>query len=135
MRIDKKGRLNIEVGLSWEDWGILERGGIIGGRYDAENKVLIHRTHPFDPNDYGSKLESLKQREYAELDRVTMDIEIYIPHGVLRDARISASRFNETIGNLVIIPKSEFCEGADIRVSYPGSLRVLDIPISAPCNP
>jgi hypothetical protein len=132
MRIERKEPLkepfNIEVILSWEDWERLDRGETIEGRYDSENKLLIHRIYPFDPTDSYSRLNSLQQQEYAEFNRVSGDIDIYIPHGVLRDVRISASRFNKKIGNLRITPNSDFCEGMDIRVSYPGSLKVVDIP-------
>ncbi len=127
MRIERK-RPNIEVILNWENWERLERGETIGDRYDGENKLLIHRIYPFDPNDdYDSRLKSLQQQEYAEFDRRTMDIDVYIPHGVLRDIRISASKFNTKIGNLRIIPNPDFCENMSIRVLYPGSLKVIDI--------
>src|SRR3989344_1917573 len=128
MGIEQKERFNIEVIISWEDWERLERGETIGDRYNGENKLLVHRIHPFNPDDYESRMTSLQRIEYAELDRRTMDIDVYIPHGVLRDVRISASRFSERLGNLKIIPDSEFCENMGIKVSYPGSLKVLDIP-------
>ncbi|MBS3081049.1 hypothetical protein J4221_06245 [Candidatus Pacearchaeota archaeon] len=128
MRIEQKRPFNIEVIISWEDWERLEKGETIGDRYDGENKLLVHRTHPFNSGDYESKIKSFQQKEYAEFDRTTMDIDVYIPHGVLRDVRVSASRFSERLGNLKIIPDSEFCENMEIKVLYPRSLKVLDIP-------
>ena len=128
MRINQIKPHNIEVILNWEDWERLESGISIGNRYDGENKLLIHRTHQFNPNDYESRTISFQQREYAKFDRRTMDIDVYIPHGVLRDARVSASKFSKKLGNLKIIPDSEFRKDMKIRVLYPGSLKVIDIP-------
>jgi hypothetical protein len=89
--------------------------------------LLVHMTHPFNPEDYELRIKSLQQREYAKFDRTTSDIDVYIPQGVLRDARVSASRFSAKLGNLEIIPESGFCENMEIKVSYPGSLGVFDM--------
>ena len=113
MKIDNEG-MNIEVILEWEDWERLEKGATIGDRYDGENKLLIH-------------LSDSSKSQYAEFDRGTMDIDVYIPHEVLKDTRISASRFSEDMGNLKIAPNSDFCEDMNIRISYPGSLKVVDV--------
>jgi len=128
MRIKRAEPLNIEAILDWQDFERLEQGNVIGDRYDAENKLLIQMSYPFNPHDSESRQKSFQKKESAEFNRTTMDIEVFIPQGVLRDARVVASNFSEKLGNLKITPSSEYCAGMKIRVVYPGSLKVIDIP-------
>ncbi len=127
MLITQTKPLQLEVILSWQDWERLDKGEVIGDRYDAENKLIIHMIHPCG-HSWESRSASLKQREYAKLDRETQDIDIYVPQGVLRDSRISASRFSQGL-NFRIKP---FALGdpyadANIKLIYPGSLKVIDL--------
>lgn len=129
MKIERAEPFKIKVALGWKDWERLDQGETIGDRYDGDNKLIIHRIYPCDPYNPESKSKSLRQREYAKMDRVTMDIEIYIPHGVLRDNRISASNFDKKLGNLEVNPEShgEPWDSMYIKVSYPGSFKAIDI--------
>lgn len=126
MRIIRKGLLEIEVNLESEDFANLEKQEVIGTRYDGEHKIQVHKVFPF--HDLDSRQESFKQRERAEVDRETLDIDVYIPHAVLRDARVGASNFSLGLGNLEILPDSSgFNEIVKIRVEYSGSLQVVDV--------
>ena len=104
----------IEADLNWDDWGILTKGGEIGTRYDGENKLLIRMSE--------------NGKSYAEFDRRIMDIFVYVSERVLRDVRCPYSVFNLELGNLNIFPTLDSCEDMDLRIYYPGSLKVLDVP-------
>lgn len=127
MKITQLKQLQLEVILDFDDFKRLDRGEIIGDRYEAENKLIIHMIHPCG-HSWESIQASSKKREYAELNRYTEDIDIYIPQGVLRDSRISASRFIPGL-NFQITPwelGDPFAD-AHIRMVYPGSLKIIDL--------
>jgi len=52
MRIERKEQFNIEVLLSWDDFVRLDKGETITDKYDGENKLFVHITHLFNPEDY-----------------------------------------------------------------------------------
>ncbi|MEK6945184.1 MAG: hypothetical protein AABW63_00115 [Nanoarchaeota archaeon] len=125
MIINKNG-FNIEAILRWEDWQRLESGEDIGDRYDGDNKLIVHRIIPIDSNSTSSRLEFISS-QYAEFNLVSSDIHVYIPHGVLKDVRISASIFDSTKGNLRIIPPENFGGEMSVKILYPGSLKFVDV--------
>ncbi len=122
-------KFDLRIILSWQDFERLDQGNEIGDRYNGQDKVIIHRTYPIINNSIESRLESLKQREYAIWNRETMDVDIFIPHGVLRDCRIFASNFNQGLGNLKINPwmLGEPYASAHIKIEYPISLKIIDL--------
>ena len=132
MRINQKPKeqFNIEVILNQEDLEILDKGGPVVSRY-GDVKLFVYQSHPFNPDCAESREKSFQQKEYAVYDRKTMDIEIYISQGVLRDVRVSAFLFSEKLNNLKIIPYAGPGKDLAIRVAYQGSLKVLDIPAYA----
>ena len=129
MEIKEKSSFNLEIIISWEDWKNLDKGSVVKFRYYDWNGYL-HMIHPCDPYNPESKLASLKKKDYGEVNRKTAEINIYLPHGVLRHSFISASRLSTKFGNLKVIPNSRGkpWDGAFIRVEYPGSFKVIDIP-------
>ena len=59
-----------------------------------------------------------------------MDIDIYVPHGVLVNSFVYASNLSKKLGNFGIIPDydKEPLNSIHIRLIYPGGVKVLDIP-------
>ena len=128
MHIIQLKPFQLDIILSFNDLERLDRDETIGDRYNGQDKLLVHRVYPCD-SMVESRQASLKKREYAMLNRETMDIDIYVPHGVLRDARIVASHFSQALFNLQILPweMGDPWTDAHIRLEYPGSIKIIDI--------
>ena len=125
MKIERED-LNILAELNWDDWEKLKSGKIVGNRYDGQNKLLIQTLS--EANRHNLNLGFSPQGDYAEFNRYSMDIDVYVSPEDLKDVRISASVFNVPKDNLEIIPYVPFCEDMCIKIIYPGSLKKIDIP-------
>lgn len=126
MKIETKNVYQITATLSQEDLDNLINGKIVIERY-LEGKLFINMINPLKNGD--NRIEKLKEREYAVIDRESDDVDIFIPHAVLMDCRISASNFNQGFGNLEIKPwmLGEPYASANIKVKYPNSLQIIDL--------
>ncbi|MEK6852932.1 MAG: hypothetical protein AABX59_03565 [Nanoarchaeota archaeon] len=131
MRIERISHdYDLIVTVNLEDLETLQSGRSIGERYNGQDKLLVHMTHPFD-DTLESRLKSVQQKECAKIDRETMDIEVNVPQGVLRDARIHTSNFSQKLGNLEIVPLepqgSWSWSSAHIKLIYPSSVKIIYI--------
>jgi hypothetical protein len=121
MRIEQKRPWDLEATLTWEDLERLYRGGEVGNRYNGESKLLVRMSHPIDPKEYGSLKQSYKQREVAQLDRITMDLSVAVPEGVLRNSLVAASQFGKAQNNISIVPSAgeAYLKDLRLRLVYP----------------
>jgi hypothetical protein len=113
--------LNLRVILNWIDWKRLVNGEIIGDRYNGESKIAFYNLNRF------RGVPEFVDREHAVLNRSSLDIDVFIPECVLQDCRIVASKFSRALKNLTGLIDDNPLEIA-LRVEYPGSLKVIDVP-------
>ena len=112
MQITQVGEFNYQVDLTWDDWTRLQLGHQIGDRYDGVNKLLLEKTD---------------LRSHATFDRQSMDITAVLNEQGLGDVRIPYCEFSMDKGNLNIVPSPDSCEQLSIKITYPGSLRVVNV--------
>ena len=103
---------NLEVTLNEADCRGLHKGRSTGVRYgDKQYHVLVNMINPLG-------VETDKKQP-AEIDKDTMETNIYILHETLKNPEILESNFSKELGNLIINSESNELNNMCIKVIYP----------------
>jgi len=109
----------LELKLFQYDLEPLNEGRTVETRWCAEGKVYVHNMDPSSRLSPSRMDKSRKKKEYAVWNRGTMDIDIYVPCGVLNNAFLEATNFSHRFKNLKITPDFKNVESMHVRLVFP----------------
>ncbi|MHA1220426.1 MAG: hypothetical protein ACTSQB_01695 [Candidatus Heimdallarchaeota archaeon] len=110
---------SLEISISKEEIDLVNNRQSVETRWSPNGeKVYVNMFAPVT-EDPDSRKESHRQKEYAELDKETMEIEIYVPQAVLNNPFIASSTFNRELHNFTVTPKDVDLENMNIVLKYP----------------
>lgn len=112
VKIIEIGEHDLEVIVNKDDCrGLRERERTTGNNYgEKKHKLLVHIIYYIDKN----------QKAYAEVDKNTGRVDIYLTHKILNNTEISESIFSKKLDNLTISSSTdeESLKDMQIKVIY-----------------